>query len=58
MYGKMWNIVDREVNFGISVAYTISISAEQRAIETVASIDIPLGYLFENTLLFTFCSTA
>ena len=35
------------------------VSAEQRAIEIVGSIDItnPLGYLLEHTLMFTFCST-
>ena len=36
---KMWIIVAREVNFGMTVDYTIS--AEQRAIETVASMDMP-----------------
>ena len=35
----MWSIVAREVNFGMAVAYMIS--AEQRAIETVASMDMP-----------------
>ena len=34
----MWSIVAREVNFGMAVAYMIS--AEQRAIETVASMNI------------------
>ena len=53
----MWSIVAREVNFGMAVAFTIS--AEQRAIETVASMhmDIPLRYLLEHTLLFKFSST-
>ena len=35
----MRSIVARGVNFGMAVAYMIS--AEQRAIETVASMDIP-----------------
>ena len=34
----MWSIVAREVNFGMAVAYVIS--AEQRDIETVVSMDI------------------
>ena len=35
----MRSIVAREVNFGMGDAYMIS--AEQRSIETVASMDIP-----------------
>ena len=33
----MWSTVARRVNFGMAVAYMVS--AEQRAIETVASMD-------------------
>ena len=56
----MWSVVAREVNFGMTVAYMIS--AEQSVkIATVASLAIhghvPLGYLLEHTLLFTFYST-
>ena len=34
----MWSVVAREVDFGMAVAYIIS--AEQRAIETVANMNI------------------
>ena len=47
---KMLSIVAREVNFGMPVTYKIS--AERRAIETVASIDIPHSGICLNTLYF------
>ena len=55
----MWSIVARELNFGMTVVFVISISAKQRAMETVVSahIYILLGYLLEHTLLVAFCNT-
>ena len=46
----MWSIVARGVNFGMAVAYMIS--AEQRAIETVASVDISHSGICLNTPYF------
>ena len=43
----MQSVVARGVNFGMTVAYTIS--AEQSAIETVASVDIPHSDICLNT---------
>ena len=43
----MWSIVARRVNFGMAVAYMIS--AEQRAIETVASMDTSHSDICLNT---------
>ena len=45
--GEMRSIVARGVNFGMAVAYTIS--AKQRAIETVASMDISHSDICLNT---------
>ena len=54
---EMRSIVARVVNFGMAVAYMFS--AEQRAIETVASMDVSHSDICVNThtLLFAFCST-
>jgi hypothetical protein len=46
----MRSIVARGVNVGMAVAYTIS--AEQRAIEIVASIDMPHSDICLNTPYF------
>ena len=46
----MRSIVARGVNFGMAVAYMIS--AEQRAIETVASMDISHSDICLNTPYF------
>ena len=46
----MRSIVAREVNFGMVVVYMIS--AEQRAIKTVASVDIPHSDICLNTPYF------
>ena len=43
----MWSIVARRVNFGMAVAYMISV--EQRAIETVASTDTSHSGICLNT---------
>ena len=43
----MWSVVAREVNSGMAVAFTIS--AEQRAIETVVSADISHSDICLNT---------
>ena len=52
----MRSVVARGVNFGMAVAYTIS--TEQSAIETVASVDIPHSDICLNTPYFvTLCST-
>ena len=45
----MWSIVAREVNFGMEVAFMISSSAEQRAIETVVSAEISHSDVCLNT---------
>ena len=44
---KMWSIVAREVNFGMAVAFTVSV--EQRAIETTVSTDISHSGICLNT---------
>ena len=46
----MRSIVARGVNFGMAVAYMIS--AEQRALETVASVDISHSGICLNTPYF------
>ena len=50
----MWSIVAREVNFGMAVAFMISV--EQRAIKTVVSADISHSDICLNTWLVAFCS--